>query len=63
MLRQKKESRPLDDDARQQFSKLSNVTEVYPQIRFITDVATRASRIDFRSRLRILRALSALLTA
>jgi len=34
----KKESRPLDDDARQQFSKLSNVTEVYPQIRFITDV-------------------------
>jgi putative ABC transport system permease protein len=34
----KRESRPLDDDARQQFSKLSNVTEVYPQIRFITDV-------------------------
>jgi len=28
----------LDDDARQQLSKLSNVTEVYPQIRFITDV-------------------------
>ena len=34
----KKESRPLDDDARQQFTKLSNVTEVYPQIRFVTDV-------------------------
>jgi putative ABC transport system permease protein len=34
----KRDSRPLDDDARQQFSKLSNVTEVYPQIRFITDV-------------------------
>ena len=34
----KRESRALDDDARQQLSKLSNVTEVYPQIRFITDV-------------------------
>src|ERR1700741_3951106 len=34
----KRESRPLDDDARQQFAKLSNVTEVYPQIRFVTDV-------------------------
>jgi putative ABC transport system permease protein len=34
----KRESRPLDDDARQQFTKLSNVTEVYPQIRFVTDV-------------------------
>jgi len=34
----KKESRALDDDARQQFTKLPNVTEVYPQIRFITDV-------------------------
>jgi putative ABC transport system permease protein len=34
----KRESRLLDDDARQQFSKLSNVTEVYPQIRFVTDV-------------------------
>jgi len=34
----KRESRALDDDARQQFSKLSNVTEVYPQIRFVTDV-------------------------
>jgi putative ABC transport system permease protein len=34
----KRESRPLDDDARQQLSKLSNVTEVYPQIRFVTDV-------------------------
>src|SRR5207253_6928201 len=34
----KRESRPLDEDVRQQLSKLSNVTEVYPQIRFITDV-------------------------
>jgi putative ABC transport system permease protein len=34
----KRESRALDDDARRQLSKLSNVTEVYPQIRFITDV-------------------------
>jgi putative ABC transport system permease protein len=34
----KRESRPLDDDARQQFAKLPNVTEVYPQIRFVTDV-------------------------
>ena len=34
----KKDSRALDQDARQQFSKLPNVTEVYPQIRFATDV-------------------------
>ena len=34
----KKESRSLDEDARQQLSKLSNVTEVYPQIRFVTEV-------------------------
>src|SRR5882724_1266007 len=34
----KRESRALDDDVRQQLGKLSNVTEVYPQIRFITDV-------------------------
>jgi putative ABC transport system permease protein len=34
----KRESRPLDDDARGQFRKLPNVTEVYPQIRFVTDV-------------------------
>ena len=34
----KRESRPVDNDARQQFTKLSNVTEVYPQIRFVTDV-------------------------
>src|SRR5260370_11174585 len=34
----KRESRPLDEDVRQQLSKLSNVTEVYPQIRFIADV-------------------------
>jgi len=34
----KQDSRPLDEDVRQQFSKLTNVTEVYPQIRFVTDV-------------------------
>jgi putative ABC transport system permease protein len=34
----KQESRALDEDARQQLAKLSNVTEVYPQIRFVTDV-------------------------
>jgi len=34
----KRESRPLDEDVRQQLSKLSNVTEVYPQIRFVADV-------------------------
>ena len=34
----KKESRSLDEDARKQLSKLSNVTEVYPQIRFVTEV-------------------------
>jgi len=34
----KKESRSLDEDARQQLSKFSNVAEVYPQIRFVTDV-------------------------
>ena len=34
----KKESRFLDEDARQQLSKLSNVTEVYPQIRFVTEI-------------------------
>ena len=34
----KQDTRPLDEDARQQFSKLANVTEVYPQIRFVTDV-------------------------
>jgi len=34
----KKDSRPLDEDVRQQLSKLPNVTEVYPQIRFVTDV-------------------------
>jgi putative ABC transport system permease protein len=34
----KKESRSLDEDVRQQLSKLSNVTEVYPQIRFVTEV-------------------------
>ncbi len=34
----KQDARPLNEDVRQQLSKLSNVTEVYPQIRFITDV-------------------------
>ncbi|HKV63687.1 MAG TPA: FtsX-like permease family protein [Candidatus Acidoferrum sp.] len=34
----KQNARILDEDLRQQFSKLSNVTEVYPQIRFATDV-------------------------
>ncbi len=31
-------AKPLDDNARQDFAKLTNVTEVYPQIRFFTDV-------------------------
>ncbi len=30
--------KPLDETARQDFSKLPNVPEVYPQIRFFTDV-------------------------
>ena len=34
----KKEARALDEDARQQLVKLANVTEVYPQIRFVTEV-------------------------
>src|SRR2546426_4296218 len=34
----KKEARVLDEDARQQLAKLANVTEVYPQVRFITEV-------------------------
>src|SRR5258708_4684799 len=34
----KKEARILDEDARQQLAKLANVTEVYPQVRFITEV-------------------------
>jgi putative ABC transport system permease protein len=33
-----KESRPLDDDARKQFEQLPNVVEVYPQLRFPTEV-------------------------
>jgi putative ABC transport system permease protein len=33
-----KEAKPLDEDAIQQIQKLPNVTEVYPQIRFFTDV-------------------------
>jgi putative ABC transport system permease protein len=31
-------AKALDEDARQAFAKLPNVTEVYPQIRFFTDV-------------------------
>jgi putative ABC transport system permease protein len=34
----KQNPRILDEDVRQQFSMLANVTEVYPQIRFVTDV-------------------------
>jgi putative ABC transport system permease protein len=34
----KKEARALDEEARQQLTKLANVTEVYPQIRFLTEV-------------------------
>ena len=34
----KQNSRLLDEDVRQQLTKLANVTEVYPQIRFVTDV-------------------------
>lgn len=34
----KKEARVLDEDARQQLAKLANVTEVYPQVRFLTEV-------------------------
>ncbi len=30
--------KPLDEDARQQFAHLPNVVDVYPQIRFLTDV-------------------------
>jgi putative ABC transport system permease protein len=30
--------KPLDEDARQQFARLPNVVDVYPQIRFLTDV-------------------------
>jgi putative ABC transport system permease protein len=33
-----KESKPLDEDARQHFASLPNVVDVYPQIRFFTDV-------------------------
>lgn len=32
------ESKPLDEAARRMFEKLPNVTEVYPQIRFMTEV-------------------------
>jgi putative ABC transport system permease protein len=34
----KEPTRSLDEGARQEFAKLPNVTEVYPQIRFFTDV-------------------------
>lgn len=30
--------KPLDEDARQSFTRLANVVDVYPQIRFLTDV-------------------------
>src|SRR5260370_3172395 len=30
--------KPLNEDARQQFAALPNVVDVYPQIRFLTDV-------------------------
>jgi len=33
-----KPARPLDEDARKEFEKLPNVVEVYPQIRFFTEV-------------------------
>lgn len=33
-----KEAPPLNEEARQKLSKLENVTEVYPQIRFVADV-------------------------
>ena len=33
-----KPPRPLDEDARQEFVKLPNVIEVYPQVRFFTEV-------------------------
>lgn len=33
-----KPARPLDDDARHQLEKLPNVIEVYPQVRFFTEV-------------------------
>jgi putative ABC transport system permease protein len=34
----KENPKPLDDDARQNFAALPNVVDVYPQIRFFTDV-------------------------
>jgi putative ABC transport system permease protein len=34
----KQNARILDEDVRKELTKLSNVTEVYPQIRFVTDV-------------------------
>jgi putative ABC transport system permease protein len=34
----KKEVRILDEDTRAQLAKLANVTEVYPQVRFVTEV-------------------------
>jgi len=36
-------AKPLDEDARQQFAKLPNVVDVYPQIRFFTDVRYNAN--------------------
>jgi putative ABC transport system permease protein len=34
----KENAKPLDEDARLEFAKVANVVEVYPQIRFLTDV-------------------------
>jgi putative ABC transport system permease protein len=35
---QPEDAKPLDEPARQQFAKVPNVTEVYPQVRFLTEV-------------------------
>jgi len=35
----KENAKPLDEDARMHFAQLPNVVEVYPQIRFLTDVS------------------------
>jgi putative ABC transport system permease protein len=42
----KKEVRVLDDTARQQLAQLTNVKEVYPQIRFVTDVRFGAKSLS-----------------
>ena len=38
-----KDAKPLDEDARQQLARIPNVLEVYPQIRFATQVKLEAS--------------------